>query len=964
MSADTIPPFDPIHQLLGPHIALKVAHNCQERRECQEGSRDEVIDLIMDWATKEDAPSILWLHGPAGSGKSTIALTVCSKFAIKDESRDTPSPRQQLAASWFFSRDANRTTTRGFFTTIAYHLALSQEFLRGDMEKTLKNNPSIVQQNPKGQLKKLILDQIRPFAGSLHRPIIIVVDALDECTEGDVQNLVEALVDAFQDDGLLPIRFILTSRNDYAPMEGHYQLNSEMIRRVDLWEYDAHASIRRFFEVELEKVERRRSRLIGAVRPWPSQSQLETLTKKAGGLFIYASTLVAFVGDNQGRPDQKLAEAMKPQYSGLDALYRQVLDSAPQSRTTRFRNIIGIILYPYYPRFTIVDLAHLMGAEAVDIRADLEGCGSIFMVPEDDHGVIKILHASLAEFLKTEERSKSYFIGYPEYRLLLLDDCIQLLLREYSSLPNGPPFMPRYLATCSAVVSYAYNSWLRNLSYMLNFRGSSLVMDSALVAHLIDLLSNIKSKGSVEMWMFMAPREGFTGIMSMLSFLQKDWDPSSQPNVMLSSLLRSFEAAISRHMWLLDCPSVKKFNIQQYKDISAADLTKWARSKEATSDGIPHITVCSIAWGAFNNIIIIIGLPCAAFVIYGCPRSGSTPRIETFTVFVNRTVDFKQLAVLTITDQQLYLIDILRLLQIFEFAELSEVDCSLGQDVGRMWFVGCFWRNLIQHLPQHGSKFETMPAWEEDDRFEAPGASDGELQKALRFADIQQTTLLAKLKDFSVAEGLDEVECLHRMNNAATRIEEEFSKQMACLRASRAAAPSPSSSLEPSPPATTPPTPTLLSDTLSAIESTTVFTSKSPLETSPADITQHAPPLIPEAPSTINLEPSTPSTPESPPPSTLPPSSITHISTSEPTTPSMSEPSVTPEPPSILEPPPTPTLPPSSIVSISTEPLTDQTAQQSSVSSEIRLFQPFNVLLVVAFFLPLLLLALRAIYGG
>ncbi|KDQ60240.1 hypothetical protein JAAARDRAFT_125836, partial [Jaapia argillacea MUCL 33604] len=178
---------------------------------------------------------------------------------------------------------------------------------------------------------------------------------------------------------------------------------------VDLWKYNAHASIRRFFEVELEKVERRRRHLIGAVRPWPSQSQLDTLTEKAGGLFICASTLVAFVGDNQGRPDQKLDEAMKPQYSGLDALYQQVLDNAPQSRTTRFRNIVGIVLY-FYDKLEIVDLARLIRAEVVDIRADLEGCGAIFMVPEDDHGFIEILHASLSDFLRTEERSKNYFI--------------------------------------------------------------------------------------------------------------------------------------------------------------------------------------------------------------------------------------------------------------------------------------------------------------------------------------------------------------------------------------------------------------------------------------------------------------------------------------------------------------------------------------------------------------------------
>ncbi|KDQ60239.1 hypothetical protein JAAARDRAFT_174267, partial [Jaapia argillacea MUCL 33604] len=201
--------FKSIQQQLGPHVIPKVAHDEQDRRKCQEGSRDEVIGLIMDWATEENAAPILWLHGPAGSGKSTIALTVCSRLASEDHAR---APHQQLAASWFFSRNANRTTTLGFFATIAYQLALSQSFLRDDMATTLDNNPKFFDKTHDIQLAKLILDQIRPLAESLHHPLIVVIDALDECTEDDAENLVEVLVNAFQDNQHLPIRFILTSR--------------------------------------------------------------------------------------------------------------------------------------------------------------------------------------------------------------------------------------------------------------------------------------------------------------------------------------------------------------------------------------------------------------------------------------------------------------------------------------------------------------------------------------------------------------------------------------------------------------------------------------------------------------------------------------------------------------------------------------------------------------------------------
>ncbi|KDQ59652.1 hypothetical protein JAAARDRAFT_33224 [Jaapia argillacea MUCL 33604] len=288
--------------------------------------------------------------------------------------------------------------------------------------------------------------------------------------------------------------------------------------------------------------------------------------------------------------------------------------------------------------------------------------------------------------------------------------------------------------------------------------------------------------------------------------------------------------------------------------MDAPDLSRWVESNDAISDGIPQIAVRSIAWGIANDIIVVVGPPCATFRIESRTplfiRYHPKPYSHTTAKFVDWPDTYNLLAALTFTNQQLYLIDILKLLQIF-----SELEADTFKGFLAMRFAGCFWRNLIQHLSPNGTRFETLPAWEKDEQFEAPCDFDSELQKALRFVDIQQSKHLARLPSWQASVWNNN---LLELNNTATRIEEEFSKQLACLRASRTAALSPAPSLEPSPTATTPPTPTLVSDTLSTNESTTASMLKSPLETSPADITEHTPTLMPAVHSASNSRPPSP----------------------------------------------------------------------------------------------------------
>ncbi|KAI0658902.1 hypothetical protein C8Q70DRAFT_897353, partial [Cubamyces menziesii] len=151
--------------------------------------------------------SILWLHALAGSGKSTIALTVAGWWE-KDG---------LLGASFFCARDGDRSNINCIFRTIAYQLALCSPAFREHLTKVLETTPDLYSSNPTRQLEKLIvepLEAVRADAKSeitLPTRIAIVIDALDECKDdAAVSTILKSL--ALYIARLSPLKFLITSR--------------------------------------------------------------------------------------------------------------------------------------------------------------------------------------------------------------------------------------------------------------------------------------------------------------------------------------------------------------------------------------------------------------------------------------------------------------------------------------------------------------------------------------------------------------------------------------------------------------------------------------------------------------------------------------------------------------------------------------------------------------------------------
>ena len=145
----------------------------QDESGCLEQTRVEVLEDIASWVenAKTGAPWMFVIQGLAGTGKSTIAHTVCNMF----------TERGWLGASFFFSRnEATCSDPFMVFTTIAYQLASRYPNFRSCLTDVLKADPDIVGLTLEMQLEKLVIEPFRvavDIIGAL--PVVVVVDALD-----------------------------------------------------------------------------------------------------------------------------------------------------------------------------------------------------------------------------------------------------------------------------------------------------------------------------------------------------------------------------------------------------------------------------------------------------------------------------------------------------------------------------------------------------------------------------------------------------------------------------------------------------------------------------------------------------------------------------------------------------------------------------------------------------------------
>ena len=191
----------------------------------------------------------------------------------------------------------------------------------------------------------------------------------------------------------LPFRFLFVSRPEH-----HIKsiFKSSSVHRktlhLTLRDFSARDDVRQYLRLHLSNVHEEMEELMqNVLRPWPPAKTLEVLVDQSEGLFIYVSTLVKFVADGNGLPQQKLQEVMQV-HKGVDPLYDQILHKAREC--PHFEEVMGALLFLRTP-LTIHGLEQLLHLESGGVCLALRKCQSIFVIPNDDDDTGPLNHIML-----------------------------------------------------------------------------------------------------------------------------------------------------------------------------------------------------------------------------------------------------------------------------------------------------------------------------------------------------------------------------------------------------------------------------------------------------------------------------------------------------------------------------------------------------------------------------------------
>jgi hypothetical protein len=284
---------------------------------CLPGTRVSILKDLLLWSAAPDSPCVFWLNGMAGTGKSTIARTLCERL----------QEQGLLGASFFISRDhPERRDTEKIVHSISHQLASKWRSFSHALCANLRGSALLGRRSLQQQITDLIITPARELPDSTS--FIIVIDALDECSTdflnqpgGEFLSLLVSPLHRL--NGRL--RLCLTSRNNIS-IQGMFRrlpLDSWTVLRLnDLDKTVVHADIVTYLDHSFEIIRESRRDLL--LEDWPTAEAVHELARLSGMLFIYAVNAVRFLAHPKYNPRQRLTQLLEPTSNAGTAEYREL----------------------------------------------------------------------------------------------------------------------------------------------------------------------------------------------------------------------------------------------------------------------------------------------------------------------------------------------------------------------------------------------------------------------------------------------------------------------------------------------------------------------------------------------------------------------------------------------------------------------------------------------------------------
>ncbi|KAF8751865.1 Encoded by [Rhizoctonia solani] len=365
------------------------------RRACTRNTRSQILLELEQWSVDWTKPNVFWMNGMAGTGKTTIAYTFAE--SLKD--------RTALGASFFCTRTSDECRNVGrIVPTIAYQLARRSFSFRTALLGALDQEPDIKSQSIYSQCQRLIKDPLSRMENATAEGLVVVIDALDECSNVDrVRTILDVL---FRITPTLPLKFFVTSRPE-----------PDIRHRIEA-QSDRNRSICVLHEIEKSLV----------------QADIELYLRDELGNSVSEGDLIELASGLETcsymRPRQfGIFEEEDPTY--IDRMYAAILDAAVYHSAQNPEEHVEILAIVWTVVCTrepvdIDTLAALTGINATQANILLQPLYSVLHVSQTTK-MIATLHPSFPDFMFDEARLANFYCDETKHSQLLAKRCFLVM---------------------------------------------------------------------------------------------------------------------------------------------------------------------------------------------------------------------------------------------------------------------------------------------------------------------------------------------------------------------------------------------------------------------------------------------------------------------------------------------------------------------------------------------------------
>jgi WD40 repeat protein len=431
-------------------------------------------------------PRCLWCTGRPGSGKSVLASSIIQTAQESD-----------FDSIFFFFRfgDQVKNNLNTLLLSLAYQIAGTLPEYRRRLLRLFDDGLNVQKSAPRLLWQKLFISTF--FKLSLARPLLIVIDGLDECDSSSL--FLNFLEDFHAFSG--SIRILVLSRSTQSLSSGFEKLSKRLQVRYHPLE-NMKEDLRMYVEEEMATMHGDEEFKYAIATQ---------LVRKADGNFLWANLVLTEV--LRCHTQDAVLEALEDVPEELEPLYER-MDSTLAKSCRPSDRAMGktILIWTACSRhpLNLLNLAEALQPEYANIL-DLgytisRVCGEFVVV--DSKGVVSIVHSSARDCL-FQNSSLNYHISRESSHQFIFTKCVTALI-------NASPRIQAGQMKSQAFLLYASTSWPFHLELGSEFSDQNSLL----------LLARFFQSSAVLGWVYLLSVAGQLRVLvqasrKMASFLKK-----------------------------------------------------------------------------------------------------------------------------------------------------------------------------------------------------------------------------------------------------------------------------------------------------------------------------------------------------------------------------------------------------------------------------------------------------------